>query len=66
MQYIGVLTEEQKQAGFFLRSDERFIYLCRNGPSFFNVKATFLYGIATIREIREKAQEAKNGLSGMD
>jgi len=65
MQYIGLLTDAQKRYGLFITQDEDFIYLWhgRNGSAV--VKAIFPYETATVKEIREKAEEV-NHVPGMD
>ena len=55
--FIGLLTHEQKQAGFFISQDEDFIYLWRGRNSHKpDLIAVFLYETATVKEIREKAE----------
>jgi len=55
VQYIGLLTDQQKRAGYFVGQDEDFIYLWhrRNGNP--DIIAIFLYDTATIKQIREAA-----------
>lgn len=62
MKYVGLLTDEQKRAGFFIGQDEDFIYLFRR-----NGKATqpiciaiYPYDFATVKEIRDEAEEVLN------
>lgn len=55
MNYIGLLTDAQKRAGYFTTQDEGFIYLWhrRNGNP--QIVAVFLYETARVKEIREAA-----------
>ena len=57
MKYIGLLTHQHKQAGYFITQDEDFIWLWhrRNGNP--DCIAIFLYQVARIKEIRDMAQE---------
>ena len=57
MKYIGLLTHEQKQAGYFVSQDEDFIYVWRNNNGKPCPIAIFLYDTATVKEIRESAQK---------
>ena len=55
MKYIGLLTDAQKRAGYFVTQDEDFVYLWhrRNGnPECIKV---FLYEDVRLKEIREAA-----------
>lgn len=56
MKFIGLLTHQQKQAGYFVSQDEDFIYLWhrRNGNP--GIIAVFLYENATVKQIRDAAQ----------
>ena len=57
MNYIGLLTHQQKQAGYFVTQDEDFIWLWHgrnsNHP---NCIGIFLYDRARVKEIRDYAQ----------
>ncbi len=57
MIYIGLLTDNQKRAGYFVGQDEDFIYLFhrRNGTP--ELIAIFLYETATIKQVRDRATE---------
>lgn len=54
--YIGLLTDQQKQAGFFISQDEDFIYLLSRDSNRAKVLAIWDYETATIKEIRETAE----------
>ena len=60
--FIGLLTHQQKQAGYFVSEDEDFIYLWhrRNGSP--EMIATFLYENATVKEIRDTAEKHRQEL----
>jgi hypothetical protein len=55
MKYVGLLTDEQKRAGYFVSQDEDFIYLWHRMNGNPECIAVFDYETATIREIRERA-----------
>lgn len=55
--FIGLLTHEQKQAGLFVSQDEDFIWLLRARSGTGEVLAVFPYETATVKEIRERAEE---------
>jgi len=57
--YIGLLTHQQKQAGFCITQDEDFIYLWygRNGNA--NCRAVFDYENATVKQIRDKCEQLR-------
>lgn len=59
MRYIGLLTHQQKQAGYFITQDEDFIWLWhgRNGNP--DIIAVFLYETARVKEIRDTAEKYK-------
>ena len=63
MNWIGLLTDEQKRAGYAISQDDDFIWLwkARNGNA--ELVAVFLYDNATVKEIREKAQTHLGGES---
>lgn len=56
MIFIGLLTHQQKQAGYFVSQDEDFVYLFhrRNGNPV--CIAIFLYDNVRIKEIRDTAE----------
>lgn len=56
MIYIGLLTHQQKQAGYFITQDEDFIYLFHRGRETPIPIAVFLYDTATVKEIRDAAE----------
>ena len=55
MGFIGLLTHEQKQAGYFVSQDEDFVYLWRSKPKV-DCVAIFLYENCTIKQVREAAE----------
>ena len=59
MQYIGLLTDAQKRAGYFVTQDKDFVYLWygKNGNP--DCIAIFLYNTARIREIRDAADRGE-------
>lgn len=57
MKYIGLLTDEQKRRGLFITQDEDFIYLWGGRDGSAEIKAVFPYKSATVKEIRDKAEE---------
>lgn len=56
MRFIGLLTHQQKQAGYFVSQDLDFVWLwkARNGHA--DIVAIFLYENATIKQVRESAE----------
>jgi hypothetical protein len=56
MKYIGLLTDEQKRAGYFITQDEDFIYLFYANHGKPEPVAIFLFETATVKEIREAAE----------
>jgi len=59
MKFIGLLTHQQKQAGYFVSQDDDFVYLWRSRPST-DCVAVFIYDFCTIKQVREKAEEDMN------
>jgi len=57
VKFIGLLTHQQKQDGYFVSQDEDFIYLFhgRNGNP--KIVGLFLYETATVKEIRNMAEK---------
>jgi len=55
--FIGLLTNQQKQAGYFVTQDDDFIYLFHRGNGEPRIVAIFPYETTTIKEIRDKASE---------
>ena len=62
MIFIGLLTHQQKQAGYFVSQDEDFIWLWhrRNGNPI--CIAIFLYADARVKDIRELAEKDRQEL----
>lgn len=60
--FIGLLTHEQKQAGYFVSQDEDFIYLFHRNNGTPRIVGIFLYDNATIKEIREWTNQDKVNL----
>ena len=56
MQYIGLLTHRQKQAGYFVSQDDDFVWLFRNNGGSPLCIAVWLYAGLTIKTVRDKAQ----------
>ena len=57
MIYIGLLTHQQKQAGFCITQDQDFIYLWHGKNGIAMCRAVFLYENATVKEIRDTAEK---------
>ena len=57
MQYIGLLTHDQKQAGFFVSQDEDFIFLWQGWNCYPDIIAVFLYEQVRVKEIRDMAEQ---------
>ncbi len=57
MTFIGLLTHQQKQAGYFVSQDLDFIYLWyrRNGNP--DCVAVYLYDDAKVKQIRDDAEK---------
>ena len=62
MIFIGLLTHDQKQAGYFVSQDEDSIYLFHGRNSEAKCIAVFDYEFATVKEIRDTAQEHFSGI----
>ena len=62
MNYIGLLTHQQKQAGYFATQNEDFVWLWhrRNGNP--NCIAIFLYQDVKVKDIRETAEKDRQEL----
>lgn len=56
MIYIGLLTHQQKQAGYFVGQDEDFIFLWHGNNGYPDIIAVFFYENATVKQIRDFAQ----------
>jgi len=57
--FIGLLTHQQKQAGYFVSQDEDFIYLFHRANGNPRIVSIFLYDNATVKGIRDKAEQDK-------
>jgi len=55
--FIGLLTHQQKQAGYFVAQDEDFIYIFHRADGKPRIVATFIYETARVSEIRDSATE---------
>lgn len=56
MIFIGLLTHQQKQAGYFVCQDEDFFYLFHRDNGNPRIVGIFDYETVTIKEIRETAR----------
>jgi len=56
MKFIGLLAHELKQAGYFVSQDDDFVWLWKANKGKPDIVAIFLYDLATIKEIRETAE----------
>ena len=55
--YIGLLTDAQKHAGYFVAQDYDFIHLfCKDKSGIPRCVAVFLYETARVKEIRDAAE----------
>lgn len=64
MIYIGLLTDQQKRAGYFVTQDEDFIYLFKRDGNYtgnHRIVAIFPYETATVKEIREATNGTRKG-----
>jgi predicted nuclease of predicted toxin-antitoxin system len=59
MIYIGLLTDAQKRAGFFVTQDEDFVYLFHRDEGTPKIIRIFLYETARIKEVRDAAEEVQ-------
>ena len=57
MHFIGLLTHQQKQAGYFVSQDEDFVWLFRGRNGNPECIKTWLYEDLTIKTVRDAAQE---------
>jgi len=55
MIFIGLLSHQQKQAGYFISQDEDFIYLFHRANGNPKIVGIFDYDSVTIKEIRDTA-----------
>lgn len=56
MIFIGLLTHQQKQAGFFITQDDDFIYLFHRNGDQPKCLANFIYETVMVKEIRDIAE----------
>ncbi len=57
MIFIGLLTHEQKQAGYFVSQTEDFVFLWHRRNGHPDCIAIFLYDDVKIKQVREAADE---------
>lgn len=57
MKFIGLLTDEQKHAGYFVTQDEDCVYLFHRNTGNPRLVAVFDYEAAKIKEVRDKAED---------
>jgi len=62
--FIGLLTNSQKQAGYFVCQDEDFIYLFHRANGNPRIVGIFDYETVIVREIRETAETFRQELPG--
>ena len=61
MEWIGLLTDEQKRAGYFVSQDDDFVWLWRGeNTDHPDIIGVWLYEHCRIKDIRDKAQESIN------
>jgi len=60
VRYIGLLTDQQKRAGFFVTQDEDFVYVFHRNSGTPFIIGIFPYETATIKEIRDNTEKALN------
>jgi len=60
MRFIGLLTHEQKQAGYFVSQDEDFVHVYHRANGIPRCISIFLYETATIKGVREAAESDMN------
>lgn len=56
MKFIGLLTHNQKQAGYFVTQTEDFVFLWRSRPHT-DCVSVWIYDDCLIRQVRDKAEE---------
>ena len=56
MIFIGLLTHEQKQAGYFVAQDEDFVYMFHRDTGTSRLVAVFDYETARIKEVGDSAE----------
>lgn len=59
MIFIGLLTDQQKRAGFFVSQDEDFIYLFHRNGGEPQCLSIFIYETATVKTIRDTTEQHK-------
>ena len=57
MRFIGLLTHEQKQAGYFVSQNEDFVWLWHGKNGHPDIIAVWLYDQVRVKEIRDTAEE---------
>lgn len=57
MLFIGLLTHEQKQAGYFVSQDEDFVYVFHRNNGMPRLIAIFNYETARIKQVRDCATD---------
>lgn len=57
MKYIGLLTHQQKQAGYFVSQDDDFVWLWKANGGSPDIVAVFLYETVTIKQVRDAAED---------
>ena len=62
MIFIGLLTDTQKRAGYFVAQDEDFVFLFHRANGNPKIVAIFDYNTVTIKTIREVVEQ--DGSSG--
>lgn len=55
--YIGLLTDRQKQAGYFCIQDDDFIYIFHRNNGHPKPIGIFPYETATVKQIRDYTQD---------
>ena len=58
MKFIGLLTDRQKRAGYFVTQDDDFIYVYHRDAGNPKIVAIFPYETATIKEVRDETERA--------
>ena len=56
MIFIGLLTHQQKQAGYFVTQNEDFVWLWHRRNGYPDCIAIFLFDDVKIKEVREVAE----------
>lgn len=61
MKFIGLLTHEQKQAGYFVTQDQDFVWLWWGKNGHFDILQTWLYEDCRIKQVRDFAENHMRG-----